>query len=206
MKKEKIACNTYLLTFDNQKELCKTMLRFQEHYESPKFAGCVFSLKEYKEWYRGVNGKFSYYTDWNGFNIPSYVLKPFYEGQFKNITKREHKFLELFKNHYNNEQFYVICIHEEEPDSLFHELVHSMYYNVNKYKKEVDKVIDKYKHTKYVKEMVKHLKKLGYTKDVMYDEINAYTVCDDILETKAPVKMKESLKNLTDRYMKNYVH
>lgn len=38
----------HVATFDTQRELCSTFLRFQEHYESPEFRGKVFSLAEYR--------------------------------------------------------------------------------------------------------------------------------------------------------------
>lgn len=82
--KKKITDKINLLVFENQKELASTFVRFQEHYESPEFAGKTFSLEEFKEWYiknseKGrETGEFTYYEDWSGFNIPSYVMRPFY--------------------------------------------------------------------------------------------------------------------------------
>lgn len=205
MIKDEIAYKTYLITFDNQKDLCKTMLRFQEHYESPEFAGCIFSLNEFKDWYRDEYGQFSYYNDWDGFNIPGYILKPFYDGKFKNITNREQKFLDLFLD--NNMDFYIIAINKEDPQPYFHELMHAMYYHRKEYRKNVNKIVDKYKNTNYVKKLMKHLKKIGYTKDVIYDEINAYTVCDeDLIEIKCPGKMGKDLKNLSEKSMKNFTN
>jgi hypothetical protein len=85
----------HLLTFDNQIDLTSTFLRFQEHYESPFFKGKYFTLDEFKEWYIKTSpngkksGKFTYYTDWGGFNIPSYILKPFYNGAFNPLSENE---------------------------------------------------------------------------------------------------------------------
>jgi hypothetical protein len=84
--------NIHLLVFDNQYDLASTFLRFQEHYESPEFAGKVFTLDEYKNWYinhsprASKDGVFTYYEDWNGFNIPSKILKPFYGGKFSPLS------------------------------------------------------------------------------------------------------------------------
>ena len=61
INKRKIGNNIYLLMFENQFELCSTMLRFQEYYESPKFKNKIFTLEEYKKWYSKGNKKFTYY-------------------------------------------------------------------------------------------------------------------------------------------------
>jgi len=102
-----LAKNIHLLTFENQFDITSTLLRFQEHYESPKFKGQFFTLEEFKEWYiknspKGIEtGEFTYYSDWNGFNIPSYVLRPFYENKFKNLSEAEKNILNIFKNKKN---------------------------------------------------------------------------------------------------------
>ena len=90
----------HLLSFDTQHDLTSTFLRFQEHYESPRFKGEVFTLDEFQDWYiknspNGIEtGKFTYHTDWNGFNIPSHILKPFYEGKFDPLSFDEQAILE----------------------------------------------------------------------------------------------------------------
>ena len=60
------------LKFKRKKDLTQTMLRFQEHFESPKFRNKFFSLEEFKAWYITTtpNNKFTYYSDWSGFNFP----------------------------------------------------------------------------------------------------------------------------------------
>ncbi|MEK7106247.1 MAG: ABC transporter ATP-binding protein, partial [Patescibacteria group bacterium] len=67
----------YLVEAPTQYALASTFLRFQEHYESPKFRGQFFSLEEFMDWYAEEYGNFTYYKDWTGFNIPSYILKSF---------------------------------------------------------------------------------------------------------------------------------
>jgi len=47
IEKRDLSDKIHLMIFDNQKELTTTFLRFQEHYESPKFRGKIFSLKEF---------------------------------------------------------------------------------------------------------------------------------------------------------------
>jgi len=95
--KTNIRENIFLLDFETQEELTSTFLRFQEFYESPEFQGKIFTLQEYKAWYTKLKGKFSYYTDWGGFNIPSRILESFYKGKFDPLSEAEKQFLDMFK-------------------------------------------------------------------------------------------------------------
>ena len=60
IRKQKVAKGIYLLRFRTQYELAATFLRVQEHYESPKFHGRVFSLEQYMDWYAADRGNFTY--------------------------------------------------------------------------------------------------------------------------------------------------
>jgi len=81
--KKKISEDIYLLVFKNQIDLTSTLLRFQEHFESPKFKDKIFSHKEFVNWYSKGKEGFTYFKDWSGFNFPSTNLKNFKNGQFK---------------------------------------------------------------------------------------------------------------------------
>src|ERR1700677_4556048 len=83
------------LKFKRKKDLTMTMLRFQEHFESPKFKNKFFSLEEFKAWYSTTtkSKKFTYYSDFNGFNFPSKTLKAFYAGKFDPLTVDEKQIL-----------------------------------------------------------------------------------------------------------------
>ena len=56
MKTSVLNGNIVHLDFDDQKELTKSMIRFQETYESPKFRGEIIDLNEYKKWYQESTG------------------------------------------------------------------------------------------------------------------------------------------------------
>src|SRR3989344_6116167 len=88
--------NVYLVVAPSQYQLAATFMRFQEHYESPYFRKKIFSVEEYMDWYARKRGNFTYYKDWSGFNIPSWVLAPFYEGKFDPLLEKERVFLKLF--------------------------------------------------------------------------------------------------------------
>ena len=198
IKKTLIAHKIYLLIFPNQKDLASTFLRFQEHYESPKFRGKIFSLKEYKKWYVSQQGKFSYYTDWNGFNIPSRILKPFYLGKFDPLSNREKVLLDLFKK--EKEDFYIIAILKKNNAVLNHEIAHGFYHTKSSYKKAVLLVLKKYNTTKLRKILIATS---GYHKSVLDDEVHA-RACFPSKKYKAfiPKGLTDELSRIFKRQVK----
>lgn len=173
MNLRKITSNIIHVNFDSQIELCETFCRFQEHYESPEFRGKIFTLGQYREWYSEQYGKWSYYTDWNGFNIPDYVLIPFKEGLFDPLSEKEQKFLELFK--YKKGKFYIIGTHNALPEALIHEICHALYYLDKEYKEEADLIISKAdKQAPTWIAFENFLLEKGYSAEVIDDEIQAF--------------------------------
>jgi len=108
IRKKRVSDKLYFLHFQNQREMAETFLRFQEFYESPKFKGKIFTLENYKDWYRKIKGKFSYYSDWDGFNLPSKILKPFYDGKFNPLSDKEKQLLSIFKKMKGN--YYIVAV------------------------------------------------------------------------------------------------
>jgi hypothetical protein len=153
--------------------MAKTFLRFQEFYESPKFRGKIFSLKEFKDWYKTTRkGKFTYYTDWAGFNIPSTVLRPFYDKQFKNLTVRELTLLRKFKD--IKGKFYIIATTGKSSMTLNHEISHARFYINGSYRKEILAALGRVNTTS----IAKWLLGLGYDQSTLLDEIHAYLLND----------------------------
>jgi hypothetical protein len=212
IKHETLTERIHLLVFDTQLDLTSTFLRFQEHYESPKFRGKIFSLDTFKRWYiqNSPEGKkkkeFTYYTDWNGFNIPSYILKPFYSGKFDPISKQERQFLEIFKD--EPEPFYIIGIHKEIKNlSAFikHEIAHGLFYTDKTYKSEVLAVLSRFDIEPLKAEL---RSKAGYHERVLEDECHAYSI-DSIKKLKTPVpkELSNKLKQIYRKYLKkNEIH
>ena len=85
----------YLIQAATGYQLASTFLRFQEHYGSPRFRGRRFTLEEYMDWYAAEYGGFTYFDDWEGFNIPSWVLSPFRNGEFDPLLRKEKKLLDV---------------------------------------------------------------------------------------------------------------
>lgn len=172
--KRKVAPNIYLISFDNITNMCMTLLRFAEHYESPKFRNKIFTLKEFKAWYRTTrDGKFTYYKDWAGYNIPSYVFVPFKQKKFHPLTIREKLFLNIIGN--IKDPFYIIVATKGQKGTIRHELAHGLFYTNKKYKAQVLKILPQL-NTKSVR---KELLKVGYCKEVLQDEYNAFIVGGD---------------------------
>jgi hypothetical protein len=169
--KSRIAKGIYLLRFKTQYELAATFLRVQEHYESPRFHGRIFSLEQFMDWYAKRYGNFAYYEDWAGFNVPSTALQPFYEGKFDPLSEKEKKFLRLFKG--LRERFYVIGIYDSgAKDSMTHELAHALFYVDDRYRKAVRKAMRGYDTTK----LARQIADAGYARHVIPDEIQAYII------------------------------
>jgi len=203
----KLAEKIHLLTFENQKDITSTFLRFQEYYESPNFRGKIFSLDEYRQWYvktspNGIRtGEFTYYSDWNGFNIPSYVLKPFYDGKFNPLSEAEEKLLEIFKN--EDGVFYIIGIHKENKkidQLLTHETAHGFFHTNDDYRNNVKQIISKY-DTGSIREELRT--KAGYHEEVLEDEVHAYSI-DSASRLSTPIneKLSTELRELYEKYLK----
>jgi hypothetical protein len=180
---QEIAPRIILLRFETRREMTQTLLRFQEHYESPRYRNQVFSLREFKEWYPTTrpDGRFTYYSDWSGFNFPSYVLDAFYSGDFKNLTEREKNILEFFTR-WVGERFYVIGTFgdvsdeeeaEKELGTARHEAGHAFYYMNDKYHRKVDEILSRADKAS-LGAIAKRLIAMGYHKEVIQDELHAY--------------------------------
>lgn len=174
IEKKNITDNIVLLLFENQRDVASTFLRFQEHYESSEFRNKIFTLEEFKKWYSSVKGSFTYYSDWNGFNIPSSVLKPFYDGKFNPLSNKEKKILQLFKN--SNKKFYIIATHKKDrdlEDTLKHEIAHGLFYTNKKYKQNVLKILSELD----LEDFKQKLHSAGcYSSAVFRDEVHAYSI------------------------------
>lgn len=180
--KTKIADRIVLLTFENRLDLTSTLLRFQEHYESPEFRGRIFTLEEYKKWYTANSpdgqktGKFTYYDDWNGFNFPSHILNPFFNGDFNPLSKQEERIVELLNCEID--PFYTIGIHRQNEKetiqkTLEHEIAHGLFYTDTEYKRKILAEMQKEDLT----ELREELRSLGgYHESVLDDELHAYSL------------------------------
>jgi len=211
MKLENITNQIYHLSFPTQYELNSTFVRFQEHFESPKFRGKFFSLNEFKKWYIKSSeggkrtGKFTYYQDWTGFNIPSHILLPFYKGGFDPLSQKEKCLLELFEDK-KFQRFYLIGTSEDtREDALEHEIAHGLFYTNPEYKKEVLQILETDLDSEARQELIDYFSP-RYHPDSFEDEIHAYLLEKEgywrtegtSVEKFIPIQRK--LKKLFEKY------
>ena len=194
--------NIYHFSFDTARNLNKTFLRFQEHYESPQFQGKSFTLNEFKTWYKSFRGtkNFTYHSDWTGNNFPDKTLRYFYEGCFDPLTKREKLILEFFRE--VNAPFYMIGTTEQTKDvfDFEHELAHALFYLKAGYRKQVVKLLSNEKLNAFRM----FLFEMGYLWDVLDDEVNAYLCTDpEGIMTQQEVNTHQSL---IDKLQELYQH
>jgi hypothetical protein len=166
-----VAPRVFNLHFPTQYLMASTFLRFQEFYESPKFRGRTFTLEEFMDWYAATHpdGRFSYYEDWGGFNIPSSVLDRFYAGDFDPLSEKEKALLALFSG---GRDFYLIGTSGAggDPETLRHEIAHGLYATNPAYRAEVQELLK----TVDLGPVDRMLEKLGYDESVWLDEAHAY--------------------------------
>jgi len=174
MKVIKITKNIIQLHFQTQEELCKTFCRFQEHYESPsdRFRNKIFTLGEYRAWYTDMFGAWSYYSDWNGFNIPSWVLTPFKAGLFDPLLSEEQKLVDLFRD--KSGRFYVIGTHEGHKSAIGHEICHALWYLDDVYQLAAETIVNTMENESVIQEIKSWLLGQGYCENMLEDEIHAY--------------------------------
>ncbi len=194
----------YYITFPSRYFLASTFLRFQEYLDSPKFKNKYFTLEEYMDWYAKETGDFTYYKDWDGFNIPSHVLEPFYRGKFDPLSKKEERFLELFKDIKGN--FYIIGTERGDLDLLGHEIVHPLFHLVDVVRKAVLDYFKNSVRSPDLKKTFSHtIYKASYNKKTFLDEMNAYAVggpLGDPPYKKINAKVKRNLRDIFRRHFR----
>jgi hypothetical protein len=165
----------HLVLFKTQYRLAATFMRFQEHYDSPKFRGKIFSVEEFMDWYAEKNGGFSYFEDWTALNFPSKILRPFYAGRFDPLIDKEKALLNLFAK--VRGRFYIIGAVENSKgftDLLRHEFVHGLFYTATGYRRDVLNCLRGRDIADFEKSLADM--RVGYHSSVFLDEINAYVL------------------------------
>lgn len=205
IEKEEIRENIFLLKFKNQYEITSTFMRLQEFYESPfkSIKDHYFTLENYMDKYAQKNGNFTYTQDWAGFNVPDNYVRNFYEIFKHDLLNKEKTLYEKIKSQIiSDKKFYLIGIYES--DSLEHEISHGYYYLDNEYKTVMDTIISSSDQS-FIKKIKSSLKKIGYCKERMDDEIQAYLSTEDnerlsnMLDVKIPHKLSLKFKEVFEK-------
>lgn len=181
MKAKIVNKNIVLLTFSEQKEIVLSFFRIQEYYESknPKLKGKAFSVFEFLDQEMNENGEISYFSFWNGFNFPGYVLMNWISAmEFSEKTPYEQKLIEeVVKSVKTDEPFYVIGVMEDDKNTLKHEMCHALYYLNSDFHDEMKSILTEF-HIKEPKEFEDLQNTLfnefKYDYAVLYDEAIAW--------------------------------
>jgi len=207
----------YAVKVNDTYERAMLFLRYQEFYESPykQFQGKNFEIWEFMNHYRKDRGAgcFTYPRDWCGYNIPSDSFNKCLKGVFDlkvTLTPYDESMLEI-KHAINEdlklvthpdpskEKFYIIGTDDIDGDIMAHEIAHALFFMDKDYKKEMTKLVSDLAMRKY-NGLCNVLLKLGYRKEVLVDEIQAFLstgLCDEMhrftLETDI-VKFEEVFK------------
>ena len=173
------------LDFDTFVHLGKALIRPQEHAESPKFQGKVFTTSRLKKYFKGTHGKRANpYWSFTGFNIPGHYVDSFFNS-FPAINAAE---LEL-KRHLGDlnlpSRYYVIGSADRAAKKACwkagdHELAHALWYLDPAYKADQEAIIAELPK-KYGSSIRDRLLSWGiYGPSVLEDEVHAYLGTDSL--------------------------
>ena len=184
----------FIVSADSAVELGRIFLRIQEFYESPnkEFKNQLFTVSRFKQWYRknfGKRKKFTYYTDFCGYNVPGNAVKKFFSMYFmaSKLNRYETDLFNLiFKAAGDGfpEKFYLIGILEKDFNTLNHELHHAFFYLRSSYKSRILKALGS---TRCYRGLKAYLIKSMYSEATLKDELAAYLMFElDWLIIKFP--------------------
>jgi hypothetical protein len=182
---KKVFDKVLLLNYDSSETAARAFCRVQEHYESSssQFKGKVFTLREFREWYTDQYGQWSYYKDWQGFNVPCKMFRPFILGSFDPLLPEEQELVEMVR--YLDPEYYVIATGPDaDEDVIEHEIAHALYATDHEYRTNVERIFDEFHNDVFSKvygddppsltPLMDKLKSMGYNDSVIHDECHAY--------------------------------
>lgn len=172
MKFKKLFKNAWVAEYDDPRIMSNAFMRFQEHYESPKYRGKIFDKPEFMQWYEKKYGT-DYLEDWGGFNLPDYAFNQFVAGDFNPLDELELELMEHVLG-IKADKYYVIGAVKGDKDVIKHESAHGMYYLSRQYREIALALMESYD----TKAIQKHLLENGYCKEVLMDEVHAYTLIE----------------------------
>ncbi len=198
------------LHFETQYHLTSAFVRMQEFYESPfpEIRGQVFTLIEFMDRYADSNKskKFTYFTDWAGFNIPGNVLSDFFDRFYdEGLSSKESAIWNTVGRFHDagDRDYYIIGTYGDATGYVEHELAHAYYYLNPVYRKFCDEIYAGLDPEVKAKVAV-GLLEMGYTEEVIGDETQAYfaTDAEDILRKRFGLEDAD-ITSARDRYIKN---
>jgi len=184
-KIKEVKPNIFAVIIPDKYDRAMTFCRVQEFYESPskEFRGKNFSIWEYMKWYSVEYERgFSYSNDWDGFNVPlKTAINCFsklkkketpYDDVMEEIVLRIEQMM-FAKRGVRDYNAYIIGAADVIGDTFEHEVRHGLYSTNMEYMKSADEIVSSIDIEDY-KTFKSNLIEMGYTEEVIYDEIQAY--------------------------------
>lgn len=156
-----------LVTFPGQSVMVAAFARFTAYYESPRFRGRAFTLKDFFDAQAKPDGG-ECVPAWSGCNIPSRVLLAFRAGMFDPLSREEKQMLRLVAD--EPEPFYVTAVVRWNVPAAAHEIVHALFDLDRGYQTIVLRELRRFRLTG----LRDTLLGLDYDRSVLDDEMNAY--------------------------------
>ncbi|MDE1830595.1 MAG: hypothetical protein KGI25_09760 [Thaumarchaeota archaeon] len=196
LKREQISPTVWVIYGENQPDVARAFVRFQEYYENAQLKGkkglVVRDVEKWWKKYRDRDEKELYYTFWTGFNVPGnvildllrtsefrsgfslkdFLLRPHYYPRWHN---EETEFLKLLEDLTIDQisNGYFIGMWRGADQVFEHEVAHAFFATIPAYKAEQMLNIGELPKDLY-KEMTQQLISVGYHTDVVLDELQAY--------------------------------
>lgn len=175
--------NCFCVVVEDSYDLGMLFCRAQEFYESPwdNIKSQNFNFFDFHKKYYSSNGEcFTYPSDWVGFNMPLSTARLCYSYKLEYRTPYDDIFLDILSKIPNVDKGYIIGVSKVKSLTTMHELCHAKYYLDSKYREKVSEVLYEIKNTapEFYKNLENKLIDLGYSSDVVEDEIHAYLIVD----------------------------
>lgn len=205
-KLKEIYKRIFLVTIKDQYDLAMTFCRLQEYYESPfkQIRGKTFNMAEFQRMYakKFGDGIFTYPADWAGFNVPGDVVDEFMSASFEDwgseydfvIDEIHWKITDEHELYNETDPYYLIGAEPKDKNTIKHEICHALYYLDKEYQKSVNSIISELNRSVFA-QFRSHLLNIGYSKQVITDEINAYICVDSYQLTDSAKMNKREKKN-----------
>ena len=210
-KIEEVLPKVFALIIKDDYDRAMTFCRAQEFYESPctKFRGKVFDIFDFMKWYSQTYKKgFSYTNDWAGFNIPVITVWNCYRKKLPQITPYDKIMLDAIKvieDDLLGLNGYLIGTKNTTDDVFKHEVCHALFYLNKIYKNLALLTVESIKK-EHFKIFEKNLLKMGYTKKVVKDEIQAFLTIQPFYEEFYKDIPREEVKKYHDKFKQELFH
>ena len=208
---KQIAPKIWHLNFSDSWDLTMHFFRFQEWYESPGMKQKNVQLVDLMENYSRTvgKGKFSYPSDWAGFNLPGEEV---FKRQAQGISD-PNRYDELMislttymRAKEGSSKFYIIGTSDDDAfknQTFNHELAHGLFFADDSYRARMTKYVENLPD-KTRNKIFSVLKKWGYAEKFYIDEAQAYlaTGLQEGLTLKHIKDCQPKFKRLFNAYTK----